>query len=552
MYRQHRQTENIIRKSGFFDNEYYLRVNPDVSSAGVDPLSHYLRRGRYEGRSPSPDFDPNFYLISNPDVAQSGLDPVAHFITNGRDEGRSTLPPCEIILRSGLFDGKFYRAAYLDVALAGCDPLHHYVDHGRREGRRPSLDFDPAVYLASNPDLQRTEIDPITHFIQSGRSEGRRCRYSGLTMAELPLVIAQIRSSNLFKDVFYLRQCPSVEEAGVDAIYHYLFGGFAKYVDPSSNFSTLDYIRAHPEVRSSETNPLLHFLQLRQPNEETTQRIRVPGPQQQVEFERNASVVYSRRYLLGVEAARPSKYVREAIEDLASTPVKDNLTDPHVSIIVPVFGQMRHVLNCLDSLRRQHSRYRNEIIIVDASPPIAQTRDLQAIPWVRYESSKSQVGFMEACKLGARTARSNFLVFLNSRTRVAEGWLDELIDSFHQFPRAGLIGSKLFNQDGSLREAGGFYRADGVAWHCGKGADGHHPRYCYAREADFLSGVSVAIRADEWDRFKSAETFYRSEPSRTDLCSQLRAAGYEIWMQSLSCVICCADEAATTVLTRTD
>ncbi|MGB3673552.1 MAG: class I SAM-dependent methyltransferase [Candidatus Nanopelagicales bacterium] len=36
----------------FFDSEYYLRSNPDVASAGVNPLLHYLRAGRREGRLP--------------------------------------------------------------------------------------------------------------------------------------------------------------------------------------------------------------------------------------------------------------------------------------------------------------------------------------------------------------------------------------------------------------------------------------------------------------------------------------------------------------------
>ncbi|WP_161634578.1 class I SAM-dependent methyltransferase [Mesorhizobium loti] len=36
----------------FFDSEYYLRNNPDVASAGVNPLLHYLRTGRHEGRLP--------------------------------------------------------------------------------------------------------------------------------------------------------------------------------------------------------------------------------------------------------------------------------------------------------------------------------------------------------------------------------------------------------------------------------------------------------------------------------------------------------------------
>ena len=36
-----------------FDREFYLNQYPDVAAAGVDPLQHYLNRGRSEGRAPS-------------------------------------------------------------------------------------------------------------------------------------------------------------------------------------------------------------------------------------------------------------------------------------------------------------------------------------------------------------------------------------------------------------------------------------------------------------------------------------------------------------------
>lgn len=33
-----------------FDGDVYLRLNPDVAAAGVDPEKHYLRHGHAEGR----------------------------------------------------------------------------------------------------------------------------------------------------------------------------------------------------------------------------------------------------------------------------------------------------------------------------------------------------------------------------------------------------------------------------------------------------------------------------------------------------------------------
>ncbi len=74
--------------SAWFDTEFYLRQNRDVSRSRADPLRHYLEWGGVEGRSPCKAFDSAFYLRSNPDVAQAGVNPLLHYLRFGRREGR--------------------------------------------------------------------------------------------------------------------------------------------------------------------------------------------------------------------------------------------------------------------------------------------------------------------------------------------------------------------------------------------------------------------------------------------------------------------------------
>lgn len=78
-----------------FDAAWYLRQNPDIARAGIDPLQHFLEHGFKEGRWPSPQkrwsaqfFDPDWYLRQNPDVARAGTDPLEHFLRDGFREGR--------------------------------------------------------------------------------------------------------------------------------------------------------------------------------------------------------------------------------------------------------------------------------------------------------------------------------------------------------------------------------------------------------------------------------------------------------------------------------
>lgn len=83
---------SIIKKSGLFDQVYYLMNNPDVRAADSDPLRHFVKFGWIEGRNPSGTFNTKFYMDSNPDVKQSGENPLVHYIEYGAKEGRPTLP----------------------------------------------------------------------------------------------------------------------------------------------------------------------------------------------------------------------------------------------------------------------------------------------------------------------------------------------------------------------------------------------------------------------------------------------------------------------------
>ena len=83
---------SVLLKSGLFDPEYYLRRNPDVVAAGIDPVEHYLCHGAGEMRDPGPHFSTKRYLQRYPGVAESGLNPLYHFIVLGYAQGLERLP----------------------------------------------------------------------------------------------------------------------------------------------------------------------------------------------------------------------------------------------------------------------------------------------------------------------------------------------------------------------------------------------------------------------------------------------------------------------------
>ena len=48
---------HLIAQSGLFDADHHRRLSPDIAARGANPLAHYVMRGGFEGRSPSPLFD---------------------------------------------------------------------------------------------------------------------------------------------------------------------------------------------------------------------------------------------------------------------------------------------------------------------------------------------------------------------------------------------------------------------------------------------------------------------------------------------------------------
>ena len=79
---------HIIKKSGLFDEIYYLKSYPDVRLGDIDPIIHYIKYGAREGRNPNPFFDTTFYLNRYEDVAKSKINPLLHYILHGQYEGR--------------------------------------------------------------------------------------------------------------------------------------------------------------------------------------------------------------------------------------------------------------------------------------------------------------------------------------------------------------------------------------------------------------------------------------------------------------------------------
>ena len=103
-------------------------------------------------------FDPSFYLLQNPEVESFGLDPLSHYLERGGFEGRNPNP---------LFDSRWYLSTHLK-GVVGCNPLIHYLKVGSRLGLDPHPLFDSCCYgLGIAEDLSETTL--LEHFLSTGK-----------------------------------------------------------------------------------------------------------------------------------------------------------------------------------------------------------------------------------------------------------------------------------------------------------------------------------------------------------------------------------------------
>ncbi|WP_234732279.1 glycosyltransferase [Acidocella facilis] len=211
---------------------------------------------------------------------------------------------------------------------------------------------------------------------------------------------------------------------------------------------------------------------------------------------------------------------------------------PDASIVIPVYGQLSYTLNCLESLFQHRSKYSFEIIIVDDVSPDNSQAFLSCLQGIIYQRQPSNGGFINSCNTGASLANGRYMVMLNNDTRVVDGWLDELLGSFNIWPKAGLIGSKLFYSDGSLQEAGGIIWRDGSSWNYGRNDDPNRPQYSHARQVDYISGCSIALPASLWHELGGFDrVFTPAYCEDADLALRVIDRGHEVWFQPRSRIV---------------
>jgi GT2 family glycosyltransferase len=211
---------------------------------------------------------------------------------------------------------------------------------------------------------------------------------------------------------------------------------------------------------------------------------------------------------------------------------------PLVSVIIPVYNQLRHTAACLNAVLRELDSIPIEVIVVDDVSTDGTSEYLESCSGIRVVTHVTNQGFLHSANDGAATARGRYLHFLNNDTIVTRGWMLSLLRTFESRDKVGAVGSQLRAPDGSISEAGALVWKDGNAANFGRGRSAMDPGVAFPREVDYCSAASLMVRADLFRELGGfSQEFAPAYYEDADLCFRVRKAGYHVLYQPASVVL---------------
>lgn len=213
----------------------------------------------------------------------------------------------------------------------------------------------------------------------------------------------------------------------------------------------------------------------------------------------------------------------------------------------------REVLrNCLKSIRLTCSSLNYEIIIVDNASSDGTPEHLQkCFPEVQIVRNISNVGFTKATNQAIEKSSGQYILWLNTDTILKADALPKLLQFLEVNPKAGIVGPKVLNPDGTFQPQ------------CRRGLPtpmaalsyllkldrlfpSNHAMGQYllsylpidsVNQVDAVSGCCLLARRQVWNNIGPLDEDYFGFGEDIDWCTRAKKSGWEVWYYPGSCII---------------
>jgi len=225
-----------------------------------------------------------------------------------------------------------------------------------------------------------------------------------------------------------------------------------------------------------------------------------------------------------------------------------------LSIIIVSFNTKEILTDCIKSVIKYTKGIEYEIIIVDNGSKdgsLARIKELSSkYSQVNLIDAKTNLGFGKANNLGAKNAKGEYLLFLNSDTLIFNNAIKESLDNLKKIPNCGVYSCKLLNANKSVQASGGHFPTFGnvFAWQLfiddlpliGSLIPSFHPQitsYNKNRQMDWVTGAFMIIPKKIFDEVGGFDENIFMYTEEMELCFRLRKLGYQTIFQISPAII---------------
>jgi GT2 family glycosyltransferase len=201
---------------------------------------------------------------------------------------------------------------------------------------------------------------------------------------------------------------------------------------------------------------------------------------------------------------------------------------PVISIIILNWNGRKFLKECLDSLLVQTFREFETILVDNGSSDGSVLFVRENYPWVRLVLLSENLGFSEGNNRGLLVCRGSFIVTLNNDTRVAPGFLAEMLGSADPERKIGMVAAKIvaYLEPGRIDGVGVKIAKNGMAYNIGVGETDRGQFDAPERVFGPCAGAALYCRAmlDQVGFFDPEFFAYQED---TDLAWRGRLAGWK-------------------------
>lgn len=212
-----------------------------------------------------------------------------------------------------------------------------------------------------------------------------------------------------------------------------------------------------------------------------------------------------------------------------------------LSIVIVNWNSKDYLQKCIASIMDSKTEIRFEIVVIDGGSFDGSGEMLkQCYPQVKFIQSDKNLGFAKANNVAFKASSGSHILFLNPDTEVVIPAIDILFDQMQKLSRAGAIGCKLLNADGSVQTSciqsfptilnqlldSEFLRAlfpNSRLW----GMASLFSPATGPAEVEVLSGACIMMRRSLFEQIGQFSEDYFMYAEDSDLCYKVRRAGYK-------------------------